>query len=77
LLGAESVPVRIRQVNEGIGLTGSLVKLLEQKQPVGARLVRIHQYYWMRIWLEEAAMPGPGELQATPEDTEDHIFVAG
>ncbi len=74
LLGADSVPVRMRQVADADGLTNSLVKLLEHKQPVGARLVRIHQYCWVRIWLEEAAMPGPGELQATMEDTEDHVF---
>ncbi len=75
MLAAESVPVRIRQVNDADGLTASLVKLLEQKQPVGSRLVRIQQYYWLRIWLEEGAMPRRGGLQTTIEDTEDHIFI--
>jgi hypothetical protein len=75
LLAAESVPVRIRQLQDTDGLTSAVAKLLEQKQPVGARLVRIHQYYWMRMWLEEAAMPDRNGLQATIEDTEDHIFL--
>ena len=77
LLAAESVPVRIRQVSDADGLTASIVKLLEQKQPVGARLVRIHQYYWMRMWMGESAIPSSGALQATIEDTEDHIFLVG
>ncbi len=75
LLAADSVPVRIRQVTDADALESSLVKLLEQKQPVGARLVRMQNYYWMRMWMEEDAMPGRGELQGTMEDTEDHIFV--
>jgi hypothetical protein len=75
LLAAESVPVRIRLVNDTDALTSSLVKLLEQRQPVASRLVRIHQYYWMRMWMEEAAMPGIGGLQGSIEDTEDHIFM--
>jgi hypothetical protein len=77
VLAAESVPVRIRQVNDADGLTIAIVKLLEQKQPVGARLVRIHQYYWMRVWTEEASMPSRGGTQTTIEDTEDHIFLVG
>ena len=75
LLAADSVPVRIRQVSDAEGLEGTLVKLLEQKQPVGARLVRMQKYYWMRLWMEEEAMPRKGDLQNTIEDTEDHIFV--
>jgi hypothetical protein len=75
LLAAESVPVRIRQVHDTDGLTASLVKLMEQKQPVSAKLVRIHQYYWMRMWMEESAIPASGGVQPTVEDTEDHIFL--
>jgi hypothetical protein len=77
LLAAESVPVRMRQVNDVDGLTMAMVKLLEIKQPVGARVVRIHQYYWLRLWMEESAIPLRGGSQATIEDTEDHIFVVG
>jgi hypothetical protein len=75
VLASESVPVRIRQVNDADGLTGTMVKLLEQRQPVSARLVRIHQYYWMRMWMEESAVPVKGGLQQSAEDTEDHIFM--
>ena len=75
LLAADSVPVRIRLVKDSDALTASLVKLLEQRQPVAARLVRIHQYFWMRIWMEEDAIPGKGKLQTQIEDAEDHIFL--
>ncbi len=77
LLAADSVSVRMRQVHDTDGLTAALVKLLEVKRPVASRLVRVHQYYWMRTWMEETAIPAPGRLQATAEDTEDHIFLVG
>ena len=69
LLAADSVSVRMRQVHDTDGLTAALVKLLEVKRPVASRLVRVHQYYWMRTWMEETAIPAPGRLQATAEDT--------
>jgi len=75
VLAAESVPVRMRLVPDGDEMTSAIVKLLEQKQPVKSRLVRMEQYFWLRLWKEEAAVPAEGTLQATIEDTEDHVFL--
>jgi hypothetical protein len=58
-------------------MTSRIAVLLEQKQPVNARLVRIHQYFWLRLWLENGAMSGTGILPWTPEDMLDHIFLIG
>lgn len=75
LLGSDSVPVRIRVMSDADALTRAVVKLLEQRQPVASRLVRIRQYFWMRLWMEEASIPPAGKLQSSLEDTEDHIFL--
>jgi hypothetical protein len=75
LLEADSVPVRIRLMKDADALTDEIVKLLEQKQPVASRLVRIHQYYWMRMWREEGAIPSYGTIPNGIEDMEDHIFM--
>ena len=74
---AESVPVRIGQLADTESLTTSVVKLIEKKQPVASRLVRIQEYYWLRLWLEEAAIPAVGRSQSQIEGTEDHIFRIG
>jgi flagellar motor switch protein FliN len=75
VLAAESVPVRIRLMQDADGMKAAIVKLLEQKQPVASRLVRMHQYFWMRMWMEERALQAAGGLPASTEDVEDHIFM--
>lgn len=52
-----------------------IAAILEQMQPVGARIVRLHQRYWLRIWLENGAYSGVGGLPATGEDVRDMIFT--
>jgi hypothetical protein len=58
-------------------LSARMTAILEQKQPVASRLVRVHQYYWMRIWLERGAVGKTGSLPRTGEDVSDHIFTIG
>jgi hypothetical protein len=75
LMAADSVPVRIRSMGDADEMTRAIVKLLEHRQPVMTRFVRVEQYYWLRLWMEDAAVPPPGGLQITTEDTEDHVFL--
>jgi hypothetical protein len=47
-------------------------------QPRASRLVRLHQFYWLRMWLEEGAMRSPGGgLPRTREDVVDRIYTVG
>jgi len=74
VLAAESVPVRIRQIEDADELTDMVVKLLEQKQPVSSRLVRMEQYYWLRLWMEDVPTLGRATIPGSIRDMEDHIF---
>ncbi|HEV2618907.1 MAG TPA: hypothetical protein VGU23_03100, partial [Acidobacteriaceae bacterium] len=53
-------------------------------QPRASRMVRVHDFYWLRMWLETGAMSRvegripSGGIPATREDVVDRIYsVAG
>jgi hypothetical protein len=75
VLAADSVPVRIRQVTDTDVLTATIVKLLDQKQPVRSHLVRMEQYYWLRLWIEDVPTLGRATIPDTIRDMEDYIFL--
>jgi hypothetical protein len=77
LLECDSVEMKLVTVADKDVLAARMTALLEQKQPVASRLVRVHQYYWMRMWLERGAVGKVGSLPGTGEDVTDHVFVIG
>lgn len=77
ILGADGVPVKIKLAADRDALTAGIVRAVEQAQPVAARLVRIHQYYWLRMWLEKGATVGVGTVPPDAEDVEDQLFLVG
>ena len=58
-------------------LATKIAGILEQTQPVGSRLVRVRQHYWLRTWLETGAYSGVGRLPSTGEDVTDILFTLG
>jgi len=77
VLAADGVAVKFKPVADRDALTAGIVRAVEQTQPVATRLVRIHQYYWLRMWLESGATAGVGSVPPSPEDVEDHLFLVG
>jgi hypothetical protein len=77
LLECDAVEMKLVTVADKNVLAARMTALLEQKQPVASRLVRVHQYYWMRMWLERGAVGKTGSLPGTGEDVTDHVFVIG
>jgi hypothetical protein len=75
VLEADAIPVQMKLVPDRDGLSAAIVKVLEKRQPLATRLVRVHQYHWLRIWLESGAMAGAGNLPTSTEDVEDYLFV--
>jgi hypothetical protein len=77
LLEARAVETKLEATADMAALAGRVTAILEQKQPVASRLVRVHQYYWLRLWLESGAMGRTGSLPQTGEDVMDHVFTLG
>lgn len=78
LLASEGVKMKLEAVEDRDAMAARITAILEQKQPIGSRLVRLHHYYWLRMWLEAGAMGrGAGNLPASSEDVMDYVFTVG
>jgi hypothetical protein len=75
LLEFRGVETKRQAVADKDALAARMTAILEQKQPVASRLVRVHQYYWMRVWLEDGATGKIGSLPRTGEDVIDYVFT--
>ena len=77
LLACEGVEAKVEAAEDKDAMAARITAILEQKQPIASRLVRLHQYYWLRMWLESSALGKAGNLPATSEDVKDHVFTVG
>jgi hypothetical protein len=77
ILSADSVPITMGLVADADELCVRVRNVLEQRQPIASKLVRVHQYYWLRLWLESGATTGIAKLPVSPEEVEDHLFMFG
>ncbi len=75
VLEAESVPMTLDTAADADELSTRLTKVLESRQPLASRLVRVHQYYWMRVWLESGAMSGVGRIPSDTHEVEDYLIT--
>jgi Type II secretion system (T2SS), protein E, N-terminal domain len=75
LLTYDGVEAQLETPEDKDAMAARVTAILEQKQPVASRLVRLHQYYWLRIWLERGSMGKVGSLPVTGEDVMDYIFT--
>jgi hypothetical protein len=73
VLEADAVALTTETVADADEACNWLTRALEKKQPVASRLVRVHQYYWMRMWLENGAMSGVGTLPQGTADVQDYL----
>lgn len=71
-LAAENHPVSKVTCEGTAGLQHEIAKTLRRMQPVQSQLVRVHEMYWLRLWLEPAAVAG-GPTHA--EDALDFLFT--
>ena len=77
LLQCDSIETRLEAVSDVDILAGRITAVLEHKQPVASRLVRLHQYYWLRLWLENGTTEKLGKLPVSKEDMFDYVFTVG
>ncbi len=77
LMDAVGVPVTTDTVADADALVSKVTRLVELAQPLASRLVRVHQYYWLRVWLESGAISAIGHLPTGTEDVQDYLFTIG
>lgn len=77
LLECDGVEAKFEAIPDAVTLAGRITAILEQKQPTASRLVRVHQYYWLRLWLENGAVGKLGNLSDEGEDMRDYVFTVG
>ncbi len=65
LLSATGVPCEEARCTSLSEMEGLISRTLKRLQPVESRWARVHEYFWLRLWLEPAA------LTAGPQRTED------
>jgi hypothetical protein len=75
LLACEGVDVKLETAEDKDSMAARITALLEQKQPIASRLVRVHQDYWLRMWLESGTVGKTGSLPVSHEDVKDHVFT--
>ena len=74
LLDCDGVEMKLEATTDKDGMAARVTAILEQKQPIASRLVRVHEYYWLRLWLESGAIGRMGKLPAAGEDVMDYVF---
>lgn len=70
----DAVPLERSTVPHQDALCEAIARAIEQRQPVASRMVRIKNFYWLRLWLESGARMGIGDLPPDSQDVEDHLF---
>jgi hypothetical protein len=72
------VDAAFEQVPDIESMSGKITLALGKLQPRASRLVRVHQFYWLRMWLETGAMSTrDGGIPATKEDVVDRVYSVG
>lgn len=59
MLNASYPKVRLIETANGSTLTGVLSRIIEAEKPVDARIVRVHDCVWLRMWKRPASGPIP------------------
>jgi hypothetical protein len=72
------VDADFEQLAEIEALPGRIAAAVNKMQPVASRLVRVHRFYWLRLWLESGAMrTREGGVPWTKEDVADRLYAVG
>ncbi len=77
LLACNPVEMKMETAEDKEAMAARMTAILEQKQPIASRVVRLHEYYWLRLWLERGAFGRAGMTPATGEDVKDYVFTLG
>jgi hypothetical protein len=64
-----------KAVPDSDALAAHVAMVLEQRQAVRSKLVRLHQYYWLRVWTSPDSRVGVGSVPERLEEVSDFLFT--
>jgi hypothetical protein len=73
MLGAAFPPARLIEAGNADAMAATFTRILEETKPAESRLVRMHDYYWLRMWKrrEGAADPAAARIGWRLDAVED------
>jgi Type II secretion system (T2SS), protein E, N-terminal domain len=75
LLASKFVEARVEQATGPESVATKAAAALWKLRPKASQLVRVHRFYWLRMWLESGAMrDGDCGCPATAEDVVDRVY---
>jgi hypothetical protein len=78
LRACEGVSSVLDEADDSEDLVRKVSSTVVGLQPRASRLVRVHRFYWLRMWLEKGAMSIPeGGIPRTKEDVVDRLYILG
>ena len=78
MLDCPFIECKEETVADAEALGAAMVSTLRELQPRASRLVRVREFYWLRMWLERGAMrTEDGGLPAGLEDVVDRVWTLG
>lgn len=77
LLACEFAHLTECRVPDRETLAKAIATIIEQKQSVSSRLVRLRQFWWLRSWTEGGRYQRGGNLPLKAGDARDYLFTIG
>jgi Type II secretion system (T2SS), protein E, N-terminal domain len=76
LFESEFVDAELDCVADAGAMMAKITCELRSTQPTASRLIRVHQFYWLRMWLESGAMRAQdGGVPVSKEDVVDRVYT--
>jgi hypothetical protein len=77
VLGCRFVEMKRSIVADRDALARSIDRVIEQWKPTASRLVRLHRYYWLRLWQEDKGSVRSARQIPAPGEAADYLFTIG
>ncbi len=77
LLGCQFARMTECKVADRDTMVKAIATVIEQRQTVASRLVRLRQFYWLRAWTGGGRYLRGGNLPARAQDAADYLFTVG
>jgi hypothetical protein len=75
MCASDFVDAAFDQVEDTQSMVREMVLTLGKLRPIASRLVRVHRFFWLRMWLETGSMSArDGGIPSTREDVADRIY---